>query len=222
MAVNTSLSDPNSGKRFVFFGTGSYFRTGDPTNVNVQSWYGLIDDNAQITDRTALRLRTVLAEGTASSKQVRTFSEASANDMIGKKGWYFDLTKTDGTAEGERMVTSSKVYALAEPTLIASSIIPVVDPCVPGGKGYVNAISPFTGARLGKGFFDLNKNGNFNDDKLASINIGAIDFDVGMPSESVLIGNLLVVCGSSGECDDVPINLGAGGSRISWRELFKK
>lgn len=222
VAVNTSLSDPNSGKRFVFFGTGSYFRTGDPNNVEVQSWYGLIDDNVQITDRTALKLRTVLAEGTVSSKQVRTFSEASANDMIGKKGWYFDLTKTDGTAEGERMVTSSKVYALAEPTLIASSIIPVVDPCVPGGKGYVNAISPFTGARLGKGFFDLNRNGNFNDDKLASINIGAIDFDVGMPSESVLIGNLLVVCGSSGECKEVPINLGAGGSRISWREIFKK
>jgi len=222
VAVNTSLGDPNSGKRFVFFGTGSYFRTGDPNNVEVQSWYGLIDDDVQITDRTALRLRTVLAEGTASSKQVRTFSEASANDMVGKKGWYFDLTKTDGTAEGERIVTSSKVYALAEPTLIASSIIPVVDPCVPGGKGYVNAISPFTGARLGKGFFDLNRNGNFNDDKLASINIGAIDFDVGMPSESVLIGNLLVVCGSSGECEDVPINLGAGGSRISWREIFKK
>ncbi|MDO9161341.1 MAG: PilC/PilY family type IV pilus protein [Methylococcaceae bacterium] len=222
VAVNTSLGDPNSGKRFVFFGTGSYFRTGDPNNVEVQSWYGLIDDDVQITDRTVLRLRTVLAEGTVSSKQVRTFSEASANDMVGKKGWYFDLTKANGTAEGERMVTSSKVYALAEPTLIASSIIPVIDPCVPGGKGYVNAISPFTGARLGKGFFDLNRNGNFNDDKLASINIGAIDFDVGMPSESVLIGNLLVVCGSSGECKEVPINLGAGGSRISWREIFKK
>jgi len=222
VAVNTSLSDPNSGKRFVFFGTGSYFRTGDPNNVEVQSWYGLIDDNAQITDRTVLRLRTVLAEGTASGKQVRTYSEASANDMVGKKGWYFDLTKTDGTAEGERMVTSSKVYNLAEPTLLASSIIPVIDPCVPGGKGYGNTISPFTGARLGKGFFDLNRNGNFTDDKLNGINIGAIDFDVAMPSEMVLVGNFLIVCGSSGECEYVPINLGAGGSRISWREIFKK
>ncbi|MDD2800395.1 MAG: PilC/PilY family type IV pilus protein [Methylococcales bacterium] len=222
VAVNNSLNDPNTGKRFIFFGTGSYFRTGDPNNAEVQSWYGLIDDDVQITNRTGLKLRTILAEGTVSSKKTRTFSEASANDMVGKKGWYFDLAKVDGTPEGERIVTSSKVYALAEPTLIASSIIPVIDPCLPGGKGYVNAISPFTGARLGKGFFDLNKNGSFTDDKLNSINIGAIDFDVGMPGEPVLIGNLLIVCGSSGECKDVPINLGAGGSRISWREIIKK
>ena len=119
-------------------------------------------------------------------------------------------------------MTSSKVYRLAESVLLASSIIPVVDPCVPGGKGYINAISPYTGARLGLGFFDLNKNGNFTDDKLDGVNIGSIDMGVGMPSEPVIIGNRLVVGGSSGGIGEELINLGGGSRRISWREIIQK
>ncbi len=222
VAINDVTGDSNIGKRFIFFGTGSYFRTGDPNDVQVQSWYGLIDENAQISNRSTLKQRTILAAGTVGDKLVRTFSEAVAGDMTGKKGWYFDLTSDSGT--GERIVTSSKVYKLAEPTLIASSIIPVVDPCVPGGKGYINAINPYTGVRLSQGFFDLNNNDIFTDDKLGDNNIGSLDIGVGMPGEPVLIGNRLVVGGSSGEIKDVPINPGssASGSRISWREIFQK
>ncbi|MFI3186332.1 MAG: PilC/PilY family type IV pilus protein, partial [Methylococcaceae bacterium] len=222
VAINDVTGDSNIGKRFIFFGTGSYFRTGDPNDVQVQSWYGLIDENAQISNRSTLKQRTILAAGTVGDKLVRTFSEAVAGDMTGKKGWYFDLTSDSGT--GERILTSSKVYKLAEPTLIASSIIPVVDPCVPGGKGYINAINPYSGVRLSQGFFDLNNNDIFTDDKLGDNNIGSLDIGVGMPGEPVLIGNRLVVGGSSGEIKDVPINLGssASGSRISWREIFQK
>ena len=102
VAVNDVVGDPNKDKRFIFFGTGSYFRTGDPNDLQVQSWYGLIDENAQITDRTSLKLRTILSAGTVSipatatelerTIPVRTFSAAVAGDMAGKKGWYFDLT----------------------------------------------------------------------------------------------------------------------------------
>ena len=51
VAVNDLASDPNKDKRFIFFGTGSYFRTGDPSVLQVQSWYGLIDENTQISSR---------------------------------------------------------------------------------------------------------------------------------------------------------------------------
>ncbi|MCX8049881.1 MAG: PilC/PilY family type IV pilus protein, partial [Methylohalobius sp.] len=217
LAVNEVASDPNYGKRFVFFGTGSYFRSGDPADTQVQSWYGLIDDNAQISGRSELVSRSILGEGTFAGKPVRTFSAATTGDMTGKKGWYLDFT----TRAGERIVTASKYYKLAEPTLIASSIIPVVDPCVPGGNGYVNAINPFTGARLSLGFFDVNDNNDFSDDKLGDNPVGGVDLGVGMPSEPVIVGDRLVVGGSAGTVEDIRINAGISPlkGRISWREI---
>jgi type IV pilus assembly protein PilY1 len=115
------------------------------------------------------------------------------------------------------------VYSFAEPTLLASSIIPVVDPCVPGGKGFVNAINPFTGARLGLGFFDVNGNGNFTDDTINTVLVSSIDLSVGMPSEPVVVGDRLVVGGSSGDIKDIKINLGIvpNKGRISWREILQ-
>ncbi len=233
--VNQVSSDPNFQKRFIHFGTGSYFRTADPNDQQIQSWYGLIDDNVQIsycknpvegTCAFVLKKRSVVETGIFSGKPVRTFSEAvisPSNDMIGKKGWYIDLTKADGSAEGERIVTSSKVYQLAEPTLVASSIIPVTDPCIPGGKGYLNAVNPYSGARLTLGFFDVNGNRQFTDDKLNDHLISSVDLGVGMPGEAVLISNLLVVGGSSGNIEDILINQGvvANKGRISWREIIQ-
>ena len=234
VAVNDVATDTiNVGKRFIHFGTGSYFRTADPNDKQIQTWYGLIDQGSQITstrlsgDYTELKKRTILEEGALSSRPVRTFSVSTANDMSGKKGWYIDLIKPnvtgDAAKEGERIVTSSKVYNLAEPTLIASSIIPLVDPCVPGGRGYVNAINPFTGARLSLGFFDVNGTGVFTDDKIGDNYVGSVDLGVGMPSEPVLVGDRLVVGGSSGDIEDILINLGVSPNkgRISWREIVR-
>ncbi|QPK64186.1 hypothetical protein IVG45_04210 [Methylomonas sp. LL1] len=222
VSLDNVASDVNVGKRFIFFGTGSYLRTADPNDEHVQSWYGLIDENLQIADRSVLKQRTVVDEGTFASTPVRTFSESVANDMTGKKGWYTDLTETDGTAVGERMVTSSRVYQFAEPTLIASSIIPVIDPCIPGGRGYLNAVNPWTGARLAIGFFDVNGNSQFTDDKLNDNLIGSVDLGVGMPSEAVVVGDRLVVGGSAGLIEDIKINTGIvpNKGRISWRELI--
>ncbi len=216
VAIDDVSSDPNYGKRFIFFGTGSYFRSGDPSDTQVQSWYGLIDDNAVIADRSELVQRQILEEGIFDGKPVRTFEEATAGDMEGKKGWYLDFT----TRTGERIVTASKYYRFAEPTLIASSIIPVVDPCVPGGTGYVNAINPFTGGRLTAGFFDVNDNNDFGDDKLDGDFVGGVDLDVGMPSEPTVVGDRLVVGGSKGTVESIRINVGAKRlGRISWREI---
>ncbi len=220
VVVNDAPDDPNHGKRYIFFGTGSYFRSGDPANTNVQSWYGLIDENTRITSRAGLKQRTIAAETTLDGKPVRTFSPATAGDMAGKKGWYLDFT----TQPGERIVTASKYYRLAQPTLIASSIIPVNDPCVPGGRGFVNAIDPFTGGRLTVGFFDLNRNDDFSDDKVGDAFLGGVDIGVGMPSEPVIVGDQLVISGTSGEVKSIKINPGTAPlkGRISWREIVRE
>jgi type IV pilus assembly protein PilY1 len=219
VAINDVTGDPNYGRRFLFFGTGSYFRSGDPSDTQVQSWYGLIDDNAVIANRSELMQREILEEGIFDGKPVRTFQAATSGDMVGKKGWYLDFT----THPGERIVTASKYYKFAEPILIASSIIPVVDPCVPGGTGYVNAIHPFTGGRLTVGFFDVNDNNDFSNDKLNGNFIGGVDLDVGMPSEPTVVGDRLVVGGSKGEVKSIRINVGGKRpGRISWREIVSE
>jgi type IV pilus assembly protein PilY1 len=216
VAVNDVTGDPNYGKRYLFFGTGSYFRSGDPSDTQLQSWYGLIDEGVQITSRSQLKQRSIQQEGVFDGKTVRVFSEATADDMAGKKGWYLDFT----THPGERIVTASKLYRLVKPTLIASSIIPVVDPCVPGGNGFINAIDPFSGVRLSLPIFDVNNNSDFTDDKLNGKYIGGFDPNVGMPSEPTLVGDRLVVGGSSGSVASIKVNIGTKRTgRISWREI---
>ena len=219
ISIDNVAGDPNIGKRFIFFGTGSYFRASDPSDIQVQTWYGLIDDNTRISGRTNLTSRTILDVGTFDSQSVRTFSEVTAGDMSGKKGWYLDFNST----LGERIVTKSKVFNLIKPALVASSIIPVVDPCLPGGHGFLNIIDPYTGAMLGApGVIDINNNGNFSDDKINGHFIGSVDLNVGMPGEAVRVGNLLIVGGSTGDNADKPVNpnIQPQGKRKSWREIL--
>lgn len=216
---NDVTGDPNIGKRFIFFGTGSYFRSADPSDIQVNSWYGLIDDNAIVnSDKSELVLRSIAEDGVFDGKQVRTFNSAAAGDMAGKKGWYLDFS----IEPGERIVTASAVFKAVKSVLVVSSIIPVVDPCVPGGKGFLNAIDPFSGASLDAGFFDINDANGFTDDKLNGKFIGGFDPNIGMPSKPVLIGNRLVVGGSSGGLASVKVNLGSGTikGRLSWREII--
>ncbi|MHB8949294.1 MAG: pilus assembly protein [Rhodoferax sp.] len=220
LAKNDLSGDPNFGKHFVFFGTGSYFRSADPINTQVNSWYGLIDDNNVINaDKSELMPRSIAEEGVFNGTQVRTFNAATAGDMSGKKGWYINFS----TKSGERIVTASELKKAAKPVLTVSSIIPVVDPCVPSGKGFVNSINPFSGAGLDFGFFDINNNGIFTDDILNGRFIGGFDPVIGMPSKAVFIGPRIVVGGSSGQLKSFTINLGINAlkGRISWREIIR-
>lgn len=220
---NDASTDVNFGKRFVHFGTGSYFKIGDPGSNEIQTWYGLIDEDVPINGRTNLVSRAVQQSGTFDGKPVRTFAVASANDMAGKSGFYLDWPVPPAPATAERMVTASKIFRLAEPTLIGSSIIPVVDECTPGGNGYLNAINPYTGGRLTKPFFDVNDNGQFLDDLLGGGYIGSIDLGVGMPGEAILVGNRLAVGGSKGTVEDIRVNTGAVPikGRLTWREIIR-
>lgn len=234
VGVNTVLGSTHYGKRYIFFGTGAYFRSSDPTDTNTQTWYGLIDEGATITSRTDLKSRTITAgtftidDGNPATTDVvvnvRTFPTAAANDMVGKKGWYVDLAITSK----ERIVTESVLMKLAVPTLLASSIIPVTnDPCTPGGNGYLNAIDPFTGGATKLGILDVNKNKNYSDDKLSGVLIGSIDLGIGMPSRPSKVRGVVAVGGTSAEIGkrigSISVNLGVTPmkGRISWREILK-
>jgi type IV pilus assembly protein PilY1 len=212
--VNTLAGDPNAGKRFLHFGTGSDFQASDPGSSAQQSWYGLIDAGSAIANRGGLISRTMTSMPDLNGKRVRSVSAEVAGDMLGKTGFVIDLPES-----GERIVTASNYYLLAEPVLIASSVIPTLDLCEPGGIGFVNAINPFTGARLTKGFFDVTGDGKFADD----IAVSSVDLGVGKPGEAILIGNRLVVGGSKAVIKDILINkpFSSLKGRISWREIIR-
>jgi len=225
VSVNNVATDTNLGKRFVFFGTGAYFRSTDPADSQTQSWYGLIEDGATVANRAALKQRTISPVSTFATFPVRSFSEAVAGDMVGMQGWYLDFT----TQPKERIITESLVLPLAKPTLIASSIIPdTSDQCVPGGSGFINALDPYTGGATTVGILDVNKDKDFTNDLIGSEIIGSVDLGIGLPSRPTLIGDRLVIGGTSSEKDkrvkDVGVNLGASSTtvkgRISWREII--
>lgn len=219
--VNDVNGDPNRGKRFVLFGTGRYLAAGDPTNQQVQTWYGIIDNDAQISSRSELRERYIIEQGTVSGLSVRAFSTSSSNDMTGKQGWFVDL-KVGSKVEGERIVSASRVVNLGRPVLLASSIIPESTQCSVAGRGYVNAINPFTGTALDDIFFDLNADRAFNSsDMIGGKIVGSVDLGVGMPTEAIVVGNRLAVGGSKGQLNSVGVNISAAG-RISWREIVKR
>lgn len=215
--------DPATFKRWVFFGTGRYLTMPDTSNLQTQSWYGLIDDGASISGRSVLKQRSIVVQTTTSGTPVRAFEAATAGDMAGKQGWYVDLLGQPGDVQqGERMVSDPSLY---NSVLLAASIIPDSSTaCAAGGHGYINAIDPFTGASVSSVFFDVNGDGSFNDaDKIANgstlLPIGSIDLGVDMPSMPSIIDKLLVTGGSKGNIGSVGVNNPTQSGRLAWREL---
>jgi type IV pilus assembly protein PilY1 len=213
--------DPHVGRWFVHFGTGSDFQSSDPSNTALQSWYGLIDTGTPILRSELLQTPGLFNAGEVAGRPVRTFREIEPNAMQTRRGWVIDLRFNN--VLGERMVTASRFYNLTNPTLLASSVIPVDDVCDPGGRGYLNAVNPFTGGRLASPLFDVDDN-PATEDMLDGVYPGSIDLGVGKPGEAALVDPFLVGGGSDGEVGSVAIIRPAGSGfrgRISWREIVR-
>jgi type IV pilus assembly protein PilY1 len=182
-----SASSPNFGKYFIFFGTGSYFQTGDAVNTQIQSWYGIVDDISTIASRANLVERKINSQATIAGKDVRFFSKAVTGDMAGKRGWYMDLR--DGTNLGERIVTRSQIIPLEVPALLVSSLYPVTgDVCTPGGDGFINFVNPFTGGAIETNIIDVNGDGKFDgSDQSGTLVASSIKAYVGIPTTPVFV-----------------------------------
>ncbi|KGI77935.1 pilus assembly protein [Oleiagrimonas soli] len=180
--------NPDTGDRWLFFGTGQYLNAGDLNDLSVQSWYGIIVDtktpklisNLLTNGRSSLQQRYIVAETpgddsvTPAILPARAITPAPTTpDMTGKSGWFIDLetpvTTTDSTTgtttttympEGERMVTTNQFQGSL---LLGTTRIPLAtDPCNPSGRGWIMAIDPFTGTNPQSNFFDVNGDGSVN------------------------------------------------------------
>ncbi|SJZ85445.1 pilus assembly protein [Novilysobacter spongiicola] len=234
--------DPVTYRRWIFFGTGRLLNEDDlwnndgSPNLSIQSMYGIIDDNAAIGtraqndgqgDANGLVERSIETTGAAADgTPVRSFETAVDSIGVNKRGWFIDmLTPPSSQAEGERVIGNPQVMASV---LLTSSIIPSQDPCVPGGRGYINALNAFTGASVGEHFFDLDGDGNPSNDQVGGNPVGSIDLGLGMVTDAVLIDNgagtgYLAAGGSAGgPPEDTPTGVPSASGRISWREMQRR
>lgn len=230
----TMALHPRTYYPWIFFGTGRMMTAGDLTNRNVQSLYGFAEDGTTKTRSGAnanlVRRQTVLG-GVKDGYPVRSF-EARSSLPATAKGWYVDLLAPAlppavGAAEGERVV--SDVQLVGE-DLVVSSVIPTADACQADGRGYLNGLHAFTGTSTSPALFDLDGDGSFDDETLSGggnqtggrneLPIGSADMNVGMPTQSQLLDEAAVVCGSSGVCEQKPMDIKRNVGRVSWREII--
>lgn len=225
----------------VFFGTGSYVFDSDPASKQIQTWYSIIDGDARISGRGALKERVFEAKDMLGTKRIRVSSQSIDGDMSGKRGWYLDLLEPGLSPTGERVISQSFLLESIEPVVLVGSGIPLDsdDVCAPEARGYLNFVNAFSGGRFKDDVLDLNGDGLFNRDDQRGGSEGdpddegddvdgdrssSIDGGVG-PTGRVVTGqegsNQICFGGSTGfGCMNfLPKNIRTG--RISWREIVR-
>lgn len=222
-AAPLAARNPDTGETWVFFGTGRYLSDSDLTDLGENSWYGLRDLGAVIANRGELAERDILAEGTVSGRSVRVIEEGETDDFLVKKGWFIDLVSPANGAEGERMVVPNRFQGL---TLVGTTRIPdSTDVCNPSGRGFIMAIDPFTGGRLGSNFFDVSGDGQVNTGDGLVVNgvltpVSGVGF-TSSPNNPIFVGSSMLVTFDDGSTDTLGTSQGGlGVRRASWREII--
>jgi type IV pilus assembly protein PilY1 len=171
----------SSGRLMLYFGTGTYFLTGDnsvPPSPPVQSFYGIIDDKGnastdQVKGTSATDRSELLQQYIVSSTTIlgNTFRISTANSMTSSdKGWFMDLVtysgSTQGTAVGERVV-SDAVLDLGR--IVFTTLIPEGNACQFGGESFLMELDASTGATLSSSPFDTNGDGLVNNQDMVTV-----------------------------------------------------
>ena len=224
--------NPKDRKLWVFFGTGRYLSTADLSTTATQTWYGLNDTGSTIASRSDLAQRLILQESSTgvgdSYRVISKPGDSSGGTVMGtKRGWYIDLTSPVSGAEGERIIHPP---VLASSTLFVNSLIPSSDPCVPGGRGWVMGVNPFTGGRQEFDVFDFNRDGSVdsgdqvnlaNGDGTSRRTVGSGYSTDSLPGSPLQIGKQQVVGGSDGTAHTRIVSDGLRSGRVSWKEIVR-
>lgn len=154
-----------AGGHLILFGTGRYLASSDVSDTAKQSYYGIWDNGTftSTAHRSDLQAQTFDFQDEAFSQTVRSVSNNTVDWAGGRRGWYLDLVDGIGSGSlvGERVVSTSVIIRDA---VIFSSIIPGTNPCEPGGTSWLFVLKLDTGGQFPFSIFDLNDDGNFNED----------------------------------------------------------
>ncbi|MCL2644693.1 MAG: PilC/PilY family type IV pilus protein, partial [Betaproteobacteria bacterium] len=221
------------GLPWVFFGTGRYLAISDRSDQTIQRWYGLMDDSGSGTVSSITGSQLVKRKFETSDSNTRDIQkEPNSGSMNNKRGWYIDFDiKADA---GERVISAPLVVKTRRGTVVlVPSIIPSSDPCMAGGRGYINFVSAFTGAGVDFPFIDLNGDGIINDRDILygswnpdSYSTGSFSLrNGGMPGNLTLVGSQIVYGSTDGETDSDKCDCDGSAAqwgRISWREIIRE
>lgn len=243
-AVSVAI-DPANYRRWILFGTGRMYNDADLWNANgsvnlaINSIYGIKEPDSALGLRSAidgtstgLAVRTIAVAGLASNGMpVRGFQPSDTELGAKQQGWVVDLVEPPhppGTPQGERVIGDVQVIG---GTMVFSSMLPSTNPCLPGGRGYLNALNAFTGASVPEHFFDVDGDGEYSDDNVGgggdegggdgSVPVGSVDLGVGNPTDPGWMTPLVCVNGSAGQSGCLSYKSNALSGRISWREILR-
>lgn len=155
---------PGSTGAIVLFGTGKFLETSDKSDQSKQSLYGIYDNNTNTNSDVVGARASDLQQQTVTDEFTQTFGSNSVEVRLtsdntvpsNKRGWYLDLVKASGTAEGERMISNPRIR---NGRITFITIVPGSDPCTPGGKTRLTQLDAASGSRLPSAPFDLNGDG---------------------------------------------------------------
>lgn len=160
----------HNGGQLVLFGTGSY-RTGDDVDsTQVQSFYGIQDDEEfTVTNRSSLQKQEILTEYTVQTTGEHRITSKNSVDYNSSNGWYIDFNSSRFI--GERMITDPVVR---RDTVRFFTFTVEGGVCSRnGGDSWFMELDFKTGARATSSTFDVNGDGIVDEDDLGEWNTGA-------------------------------------------------
>lgn len=213
----------------VLVATGRFVDVADPTDMSVQSVYGVWDQNktsqATVT-RSDLQVQSITQEVLVNNVWYRlmtnnTFQYAPA----GKQGWYLDLVPPGSppAPQGERVIYNPQ---LRQGRLIFTTAIPSTDVCENGGTSWLMEFDSLTGGPLTTSPFDVNGDGKFD----ASDLINKTDIVTGTKqgngintAPAVIEGpkdEKKISPGSNGGISEVNESSSIRRGRLTWRQIL--
>jgi Tfp pilus assembly protein, tip-associated adhesin PilY1 len=152
--------------------------------VQINSFYGIRDQGAPVPSvrfrslpnalsssqpNNTLQPQSIIEENLelfgSEMQSTRTITSHVVDYAI-QKGWYLDLVSPVEGSEGERVIGSPVVSITDrnDPLILFNSFIPSEGCESAGGRSILFALDPVNGARTDHAVFDLNEDGEYNDE----------------------------------------------------------
>ncbi|MFC4160180.1 pilus assembly protein [Chitinimonas lacunae] len=233
--VNTSTRNSNPGL-MVYFGTGKYMEDCDITNTcgthaNMQSFYGIWDDDVTIASRNDLLSQTyarytgntgAVEQGITTDNPIawRFFNTTVPNSVM---GWYFDMTTDQTTSPASTNIGERTLSAplIASNLVIANTVKPSPLACDFGGTGWLVCAKYDNGGKcsnmstkeIGAALGGINFVDSFAPSDLTKLR--RIDEAVGGFGNTTVA----IMTTTAGETKAQNVSLERKIRRVSWREL---
>lgn len=170
VAPRVALNPNDNDELVIAFGTGSFLRSGDEGDYDIQTLYAIKDDltasgltRSDLLEQTITKQEAIVVnKASGNGKNDFTVRDTSDNKLTNEDGWYLDLVY-NSTKVGERVISRATFPFGVNPDRVRfTTVIPDSDPCGSGRTGFIMDLKLTSGAPSDTPVFDLDSNGTFN------------------------------------------------------------